>query len=95
MSIEIAILDSLVDDFESLEQIKKYLYFLGFNVQVNAIKTAINQLLDQNLIYIVESISDNEMIWYGLTEKGKDAWEKAGIRQRTVLCLGLKVAKVL
>ncbi len=84
MTLKIAILDSLADDFEGLEQIEKYLSFLGYKIQKNEIGNIIKQLLNENLIYVVEDISDDEYIWYGLTKKGKALWnesETAGVKE--------------
>ena len=75
MTVEIAILDSLADDFESLEQIERYLCFLGYELQTDEIRIIIRQLLDQGLIYVVENISDDERVWYGMTKKGKTFWK--------------------
>ena len=38
MNLNIAILDALADDFESIEQIEKYLLFLGCETQVDKIQ---------------------------------------------------------
>ena len=58
MNLNIAILDALADDFESIEQIEKYLLFLGCETQVDKIQKIIQTLLDQGLIYINQSLSD-------------------------------------
>lgn len=74
MTLEVAVLDSLADDFESLEQIKKYISFLGYEIQTDEIKFIIERLLEKKLIYVVKNISDNGFVWYGMTKKGGSFW---------------------
>ena len=74
MNLNIAVLDALADDFESVEQIEKYLFFLGYEIQLNKIEEIIQKLLAQELIYINQDLSDNVHTWYGMTEKGRTLW---------------------
>ena len=74
INLNIDILDALADDFEGTEQIKKYLIFLGYELKSNEIEEAIQNMLNQELIFVNKNISDNEYTWYGLTEKGKSLW---------------------
>lgn len=74
MNLNIAILDALADDFESIEQIKKYLLFLGYEFHLDEIEKNIQNLLNQELICIIDNISDDDYTWYGMTEKGKVLW---------------------
>ncbi len=74
MDLNIAILDALADDFESSEQIKKYLCFLGFDISLDNLEKRIQNLLNAELIYVVENISDADYTWYGMTKKGKTLW---------------------
>lgn len=60
--------------FEGVEQIRKYLNFLGYKVQLDKIEEIIQQLLIQELIYINQDISDDNYVWYGMTEKGRALW---------------------
>lgn len=43
MNLNIAVLDALADDFESVEQIEKYLFFLGYEIQLNKIEEIIQK----------------------------------------------------
>ena len=78
MNLDIAILDALADDFESVEQIKNYLVFLGFQDNLNNLDESVKVLLDKGLIFINEEMSDDIFTWYGMTTKGRCLWtEKA------------------
>lgn len=74
MNLNIAVLDALADDFEGVEQIKNYLLFLGCEIQLDEIEKTIQTLLAQKLIYINHDLSDNNYVWYGMTEKGRTLW---------------------
>lgn len=74
MNLSTAVLDALADDFENVKQIKKYLLFLGYEIQLNKIEEIIQELLAQELIYINQDLSDNAYTWYGMTEKGRALW---------------------
>ena len=74
MNVSTAVLDAFADDFEGVKQIKKYLLFLGYEIQLNKIEEIIQGLLAQELIYINQDLSDNAYTWYGMTEKGRTLW---------------------
>ena len=74
MNLNIAVLDALADVFEGIEQIKKYLIFLGYEVELDKIEEIIRWLLAQELIYINQDLSDDVYTWYGMTEKGRNLW---------------------
>jgi len=75
MNIELDILDSLADDFESIEQIKNFLTNIGYTITNNEINKVLQNMLNDELIYINEIISDKEYTWYGMTQKGKEIWD--------------------
>ena len=75
MNIELDILDSLADDFESIEQIAKFLRNIGYTKTNSEIKEILRNMLNNELIYINKNISDEEYTWYGMTQKGKEIWD--------------------
>ena len=77
MDIKIAILDSLIDDDETIVQIQNYLRFLKIYVGLDDISCLIKSMLEEKLVSINEDISDNDFVWYKISEKGKEFWEKA------------------
>lgn len=74
MDLTIAVLDALADDFEGVEQIERYLFFLGYRIQLNEVKEIVRRLLAQELIYINQDLSDDAHTWYGMTERGRNLW---------------------
>ncbi len=77
--IKIAILDSLADDFEEFSQIENYLLYLGLEVSRNDLTYMLKSLVDAGLIYVNDGISDDQFLWYGMTEKGREVWENCEI----------------
>ena len=74
MKLSIAILDALADDFEGIEQIEKYLFFLGYRIRIKKIEKVGQKLLDCELMYINRELSDDTHTWYGMAEKGRALW---------------------
>ena len=74
MNLNMAVLDALADDFEGIDQIEKYLFFLGYDIQLDKLEEIIRNLLAQELIYINQNLSDDVYSWYGMTEKGRTLW---------------------
>ena len=74
MDLNIAVLDALADDFESIEQIEEYISFLGYGVQTDKISEIIQNLLERELVYINRNLNDETCTWYGMTEKGRTLW---------------------
>ena len=85
MTLREAILDSLVDDGETIKQINEYLIYLGILTTERSIIEILNKLLEEEKIIIVfpeninlESLLDCEYIsdlWFELTQKGYEEWE--------------------
>jgi hypothetical protein len=86
MNLKEAILDALVDDGETIIQIREYINYLGINTQFNRIIDSLNNLYVEGKIKVVyppnfndeslESIDDLEELWFELTPIGKREWEK-------------------
>lgn len=76
MNLNVAVLDALADDFECVEQIERYLFFLGYEIQLDKIEEIIQKLLTQKLIFINKDLSDDTHTWYGMTKKGRTLWLK-------------------
>lgn len=76
MDIKIAILDSLIDDDETIVQIQNYLRFLKIHYSLDDISLILKSMIEEGLVSINENISDDDFVWYKISEKGKEFWEK-------------------
>jgi len=87
MNLRESVLDAIVDDSESIIQIKNYLNYLGIPFTEKLLIDLILQLLNESTIRIVyppnSTVHDNEKAdditiadyWFELTEKGHKEWE--------------------
>jgi len=86
MNLRQSILDALVDDSESIVQIKNYLKYYNVSYTDVLLKEIIIRLLDESLIKIIYPPNSNAMdivkadshtitdYWFKLTEKGYKEW---------------------
>lgn len=78
MNIEIAALDALIDNPESIKQISDSLEYFDFHIDDCAKKKLVDSLLEKEYIriYYVESDSTSyNNAWYEITESGRKMWE--------------------
>ncbi len=86
MNLRESILDAIVDDSESIVQIKNYLNYLEIPYTDELLKDSILELLNESVIKIVYPPNRNIIdvtkanniaiidYWFELTEKGREEW---------------------
>lgn len=78
MNIEIAALDALIDNPESIKQISDSLEYFGFHTDYSSVKKLMDSLLEKEYIKIYYMESDSTCyngIWFEITASGRKFWE--------------------